>query len=191
MYFGNKNLPGRFNLHHEVQYRNYNVAGDLEQLLLRAGIGYDLTEGNNNILLGYGFIRSGNYVESSDEKVLFDEHRIYQQFITNQKFGRFSLQHRYRIEERFVNEDFLVRFRYFLNLKAALNKPELVDNTLYFVTYTELFINTENTIFGRNRLYGGLGYKLNKDISFELGYMNQYFSVGGRDQLNIGVFWKY
>jgi hypothetical protein len=88
MYFGNKKLPKKFNLHHEVQYRNYNIVGDLEQLLLRAGLGYNLTENNNNLLIGYGYILSQNYLGNSDEKVDVNEHRIYQQFQTKQSFGR-------------------------------------------------------------------------------------------------------
>lgn len=49
LYFGNQKINDRWNLHSEVQYRNYNFAGDLEQLLLRIGIGYNLSENNNNI----------------------------------------------------------------------------------------------------------------------------------------------
>ncbi len=191
MYFGNKKLPKNFNLHHEVQYRNYNVAGDLEQLLLRAGLGYNLAENNNNLLIGYGYILSQNYLGASDEKVDVSEHRIYQQFVSKQSFGRFSFMHRYRIEERWVERDFRVRFRYMLNAKFALTKPSLIAKTLYLVAYDELFINTSGNKFDRNRLYGGLGYKVTDSFSVELGYLNQYFNVGGRDQLNLGVFWKY
>ena len=53
LYFGNQKINNRWNWHNEVQYRNYNFAGDLEQLLLRTGIGYNLTENNNNVLLGF------------------------------------------------------------------------------------------------------------------------------------------
>ena len=35
IYLGNKKIDSKWNLHHEVQYRNYNAIGDLEQLLLR------------------------------------------------------------------------------------------------------------------------------------------------------------
>jgi len=191
MYFGNKKLPSKFNLHHEVQYRNYNIAGDLEQLLLRAGLGYNLTENNNNVLMGYGYILSQNYVGSTDDKIDVEEHRIYQQFVTKQAFGRFSLAHRYRIEERWVEGDFRVRFRYMLNAKVAINKPTLQAKALYFVAYDELFVNTKGNKFDRNRLYTGLGYKVTDALSVELGYLNQYFNVGGRDQMNLGVFWKY
>ena len=54
MYLGNKKLNSNWNIHNEVQYRNYNVVGDMEQLLLRTGIGFNLSPNNNNILLGYG-----------------------------------------------------------------------------------------------------------------------------------------
>jgi len=189
-YFGNKKIDSKWNWHNELQYRNYNAVGDLEQLLIRTGIGYNLSENNNNLLLGYGFILSQNYI-SEDEKVRVDEHRIYQQFVTKQSFGKFRVSHRYRLEERFVEEDFKVRFRYFLALKYLLNTRDFNDDTFYLTAYNEIFINAKTNIFGRNRLYGGLGYKLNKLARFELGYMNQFFAVGGRDQLNMNVFLSF
>lgn len=92
----------KWNLDHEVQYRNFIFIGDTEQLLLRAGLGYNLSEKNNNLLLGYGFIYNESYIGISDEKTNFNEHRIYQQFISRQKFNKLSLQHRYRFEQRFT-----------------------------------------------------------------------------------------
>ena len=50
LYFGNKNINEKLNWHHEVQYRNYNAIGEMEQLLLRTGLGYSLTQNNNVIL---------------------------------------------------------------------------------------------------------------------------------------------
>lgn len=185
IYIGNKKLNSKFNLHHEVQYRNYNAVGDLEQLLLRAGLGYNLSENNNNLLIGYGYILSENYVGDTNDKVSVNEHRIYQQFVTKQRFNRFLLQHRYRFEQRFVEEDFKLRLRYFLGLNVPITNKEMIDQTVYFSAYNEIFINTETDVFDRNRLYGGIGYKLNKTIRFELGYMNQFFAKGNRDQINI------
>lgn len=191
IYFGNKDFAGKFNWHHEVQYRNYNAIGDLEQLLLRTGIGYNLSENNNNVLLGYGYILSQNYLPESDEKVDVNEHRIYQQFITKQKFTRVSLQHRYRFEQRFVEDDFKMRFRYFLAISIALNKPTLEDKTLYLSGYNEIFLNTGEDVFDRNRLYGGLGYKLNNLVKFEAGYMNQFLPDGSRDQITLLTFLNF
>lgn len=153
IYFGDKKINQKFNWHHEVQYRNFNFIGDTEQLLLRTGLGYNLTENNNNIHLGYVFIYSEPYLTNSDQKTNFNEHRIYQQFITRQSFGRVSMQHRYRFEQRFFEDDFRFRLRYFLSCNIALNKSKLEDKTIYLSAYNEIFVNTEQNYFDRNRLY--------------------------------------
>jgi hypothetical protein len=155
---------------------------------LRTGIGYNLTENNNNLLIGYGYILGQSYVNGSDEKTNVNEHRIFQQFITRQSIDRVKLQHRYRFEQRWIEENFRMRFRYFLSLNIPLNQKEMMDQTFYLSACNEIFLNTGKNIFDRNRLYGGLGYKLNKNIRFELGYMNQFMNNGGRDQINIISF---
>lgn len=185
IYFGNKQFSPKWNLHHEVQYRNYNAIGDLEQLLLRTGFGYNLSE-STNVLLGYGYILSENYIDDTDEKVSINEHRIYQQFISKHKVIGISMQHRYRFEQRFIKDDFKLRFRYFLGLNVPLSKNE--SNKYYLSAYNEIFLNTKTAIFDRNRLYGGVGYKINQNIKVEVGYMNQFFETSGRDQLNIMTF---
>lgn len=184
--FGNKKINNKFNWHHELQYRNYNVAGDLEQLLLRTGLGYNV-QPNANLLLGYGFIRSENYI-NEDDKIVINEHRIYQQFITKQKIGALGVQHRYRFEQRFVEDDFRTRFRYFLSLNHPIYKIASNNSLLYLSAYNEIFLNNTKTYFDRNRLYGGIGYKLNDMLKFELGYMTQYFNEGRRDQMNLVCF---
>jgi len=188
IYIGSKKMNEKWNLHHEVQYRNYNAIGDLEQLLLRTGIGYQLTD-NSNLLLGYGFIRSENYTNGSDEKIVVDEHRIFQQFITKAKLGSLGLQHRYRFEQRFVSEDFRLRFRYFLGLSIPLKFKE--NEKFYVSGYNEIFLNTDGVIFDRNRVYAGLGHRINKSLRLELGYMTQLFTTGQRDQLNLILFGSF
>lgn len=186
IYIGNKKLTNKWNLHHEVQYRNYNAIGDLEQLLLRTGVGYTFNEKKNNLLLGYGFILSENYIGNTDEKNSVNEHRVFQQFTSKQQVGLVNLNHRYRFEQRFVEDDFKMRFRYFLGLNIPLTKKEKYN--YYISAYNEIFLNSEAAVFDRNRLFGGLGFKLNKNIKIEAGYMNQFFENGGRDQFNLITF---
>jgi len=189
IYFGNKKIDSNWNWHHEVQYRNYNAVGDLEQLLLRTGIGYNLSENNNNLLLGYGYIHSQNYLDNVDDKVNVNEHRIYQQFITRQSFSRIKFQHRYRLEQRWIEDaDFRIRFRYFLSMNIAINNTDIVDKTWYGSVYNEIFVNGDQVFFDRNRLYLGIGYRLSKTAKFEFGYMNQFLNNSNRDQLNLITF---
>ena len=189
IYFGNKKIDSNWNWHHEVQYRNYNAVGDLEQLLLRTGIGYNLSKNNNNLLLGYGYIHSQNYLDNVDDKVNVNEHRIYQQFITRQSFSRIKFQHRYRLEQRWIEDaDFRIRFRYFLSMNIAINNTDIVDKTWYGSVYNEIFVNGDQVFFDRNRLYLGIGYRLSKTAKFEFGYMNQFLNNSNRDQLNLITF---
>ena len=188
IYIGNKKLDSKWNIHNEIQYRNYNGLGDLEQLLLRTGLGYTFNEGNNNALLGYGYIVSENYITNSYDKVTVNEHRIYQQFTSNQTIGSIKINHRYRFEQRFVSNDFKMRIRYFLGLNIPLQKKETINKTFYISAYNEVFLNTESSIFDRNRLYSGIGYNINSNIRLEAGYMNQFFETKSRDQFNIITF---
>ena len=188
IYIGSKKLEGKWNLHNEIQYRNYDAIGDLEQLLLRTGIGYNLSENNKNLLLGYGFIKSENYAANGLDKITVNEHRIFQQFTSKQKVGKLSLTHRYRFEQRFVEDDFKARFRYFLAFKLPFKGTEGAPSKYYLSAYNEIFLNTKSSVFDRNRVYGGLGYQLNKNFRLEAGYMNQFFESGGRDQINLITF---
>jgi Protein of unknown function (DUF2490) len=188
IYFGNQKINDKWNWQNEVQYRSYDFLGDINQLILRTGIGYNFTENNNNLLLGYGFINTQKYIQNSDEKVTINEHRIYQQFITKQNFSRFFIQHRYRIEERFIPNDFQMRFRYFFGINIPLNKKTMEKNAIYVSSYNEIFINSKKPIFDRNRLYGAIGFVIDKNFKIEAGFMAQTLENSNRNQFQIVIF---
>ncbi len=188
IYIGNKKINEKWNIHNEVQYRSYNAFSDLEQLLLRTGLGYTFNDGKNNALLGYGYILSENYPQNGGEKVTVNENRIFQQFTIKDKIGTVKLLHRYRFEQRFVESDFKMRFRYFLAINIPIINKDQEKNMIYISAYDEIFLNTTSPVFDRNRLYGGIGYTMNTNMRFELGYMNQFFENGSRDQMNIVAF---
>lgn len=188
IYFGNQKINSKLNWHNEVQLRNYDFIGDTNQILLRTGIGYNLTDNNNNFLLGYGFINTQRYQDNSDQKISVNENRIYQQYIYRHKIGLMLIQHRFRAEERFLPNDFQMRFRYFLGINIPINKKTIEKNTLYFSGYNEIFINSEKPIFDRNRIYGALGFCLNKNIKLEAGFMAQTLENSNRNQFQIVIF---
>lgn len=186
IYIGSKKINQDWNWHHEIQHRNYNFFGDLEQLLLRTGLGYTFSNKNQNLLLGYGYILSQNYDELVEE-VPINEHRIFQQFISKQKINHLQLGHRFRLEQRFIETEFKMRFRYFISARFPFKKGK--ENKFYLSGYNEIFLSLEENFFDRNRLYGGIGYKLSEGINLELGYMNQFLQgSSSRDQLNLIMF---
>jgi len=128
------------------------------------------------------------YAADGETKLKVGEHRIYQQFISMRRQSWVQLQHRYRFEQRWVDDEFLLRFRYFLSLQIPLSKGESYP---YASVYNEVFLQPEGVVFDRNRLYVGAGYKWNARVRTEVGYMNQFFTDSGRDQINLIVFYGF
>ena len=188
MYFGNQPIQPDWTLWNEVQVRQHNVVGDLQQLILRAGIGYNLTPGNNNVLLGYGFFHSQNYVDDTDEKFTVLEHRIFQQFIHRQNLDRVFIQHRVRAEERFLPTGFRARFRYLLGLNIPINQERMWEGAVYASISNEIFLVPDVQSFDRNRIYAAIGYVFHPAMRAELGVMRQTTPVASRDQIQLTVF---
>jgi hypothetical protein len=69
-----------------------------------------------------------------------------------------------------------------------LNPKKSKNQNIYLSAYNEIFLNTDQNIFDRNRVYGGLGYKFSKKIRTEVGLMNQYTGRVSRNQFNIITF---
>lgn len=188
VYFGNQKISKQLNWYNEFQYRNYNFFGDIQQQIVRTGIGTNLTRDNNNILLGYGFVESQNYIGNTVSKVKTLEHRIYQQYVHKNKIGRCYALHRLRLEERFVPNAYSTRFRYFLNLNIPINHTKMLPKTVYVSVYNELFLNLPQATFDRNRIYGALGYVLTDNIKIEIGAMKQTSRTQQRNQLQIVIY---
>jgi hypothetical protein len=189
-YFGNKKINEKWNWWHEVQYRNYNAVGDLEQLLIRTGLGYNISK-TDNLHLGYAYILSEPYIPGTTDKNTLVEHRIYQQLVNRNTFGRGTFMTRLRLEERFFADDFKVRFRAMNWINYPINSKSITDKTVYLSAYHEIFLNGKGPTFDRLRLYGALGYFINKKIKVELGYLSQIQTNKSRGQWQIAAFTNY
>ena len=187
VYFGNQKINNKWLLQSDVQYRLNQIPDQKSQLLLRAGIGYNLTEANNNILLGLAFVESNR--EEVDEIVsTSNEKRIYQQYLYRQKRNNWFLTHRVRLEERFIANDFALRSRYFLAVQKPLNGKLLNRRAIYASSFNELFIDISNQKFDRNRLFAGMGYGVTNDIRLETGYLIQSQKNSTRGQFQFIVY---
>jgi len=170
----NQKIDDKFNFQSDIQYRTWEDLDQLNQLLVRGGVGYNLSQNNNNILVGYAYILTRNPDEEGGYKS-FGENRIYQQFSTKHNYKRLGLNHRFRFEERLMNDDIFYRFRYQLNATMPLNKKSLQNKALYVKASNELFLNAiKKNNFDRNRLSLNLGYVINPKFTLEAGYMKQY-----------------
>ena len=178
----------------DIQHRNFNLIGDLQQLLIRGGFTYMPKESPLKLTLGYAYISIGTYGDS-DEKTA--EHRFYQEtsFPIKLAKGLFST-HRFRYEMRYIeDQDFRTRYRYAIFLNIPLNRPLIEPKTFYLSLYDEVFINGQRRIgkgktvsfFDHNRLYGALGYVFRKGFKMQFGMMRLTSNKFGKNQLQLSL----
>lgn len=192
MYFGTNKISNTLSIHSEAQFRFYETASNFNQLLLRTGLNYHI-DSSNIVTFGYGYIDTDPTFEDQGIQGgpfagnTIIEHRIFEQFIQKSTLGKFSFEHRYRLEQRFINNkdlsvtDTQHRARYRLQLTYALSK------TLFLNAYDEVFLNLQDNVFGQNRLYFALGAHLNKTTSIQFGYLKNHFNTANFDRLQLGI----
>jgi len=189
MYFGQNRVSDKVSIHTEIQHRNHQAfPGDLEQLLLRTGVNVHLAP-HALVSGGYAYITNHEF-ESEQSAPEAIEHRIWQQLILTQNLGRVKFEHRYRVEQRWVEGDYRNRFRYRVMVFIPFNNPTIQPGTWFAGIYDEIFVNTEQTFFDRNRLYGAIGYQLNKTTSFQTGILHQRVNSFGKWNLQFAVLFN-
>jgi len=197
MYFGMNKVSEKLSIHTEAQFRYYEQAKNFNQLLLRTGLNYHINP-NAIATFGYGYISTdptfddfrlvGGDALVEDSNIR--EHRIFEQFILKNTVGQFKFEHRYRLEQRFINdEDFggndtQHRVRYRLQVTLPLT------DILFLNFYDEIFLNLQNSVYGQNRLYGALGVNVTENLSVQAGYLKNHFPTANFDRLQIGVFYN-
>lgn len=186
MYFGTNKLSDKISIHSEVQYRNHTVEpAHIEQLLLRTGVNYHINK-HAIVTGGYGYIASHAF-DSEESNPDTKEHRTFQQLILINELGRLKFEHRYRVEQRWVEGDYRDRLRYRLMVFLPINKPKVEPGAIFLGVYDEIFMNTKQTFFDRNRLYGAVGYQLNSTTQFQVGFLRQRINDFGKSYLQFAV----
>ncbi|MEE4162094.1 MAG: DUF2490 domain-containing protein [Woeseiaceae bacterium] len=178
----------------DLQYRNWDMLGDLEQLLLRGGLTWRPRSNDALLTLGYANITTGEF---GDGDGTVNEDRIYQEAALPQKIGnRIFLRHRFRYEQRWVeSQDFRTRFRYAIFMNVPFNRDDLGKGAWYLSLYNEIFINGERDIgdgrtvelFDRNRFYAAIGYSLSDRLRLQTGFMHQKTDNWDKPQFQLSL----
>lgn len=188
MYFGMNRVAERWSIHTEAQFRFYETTDSFNQMLLRTGANYHISD-EAIATFGYAYIDTDPTFEG-DEALLnkITEHRIFQQFILKNTVSRFAFEHRYRLEQRFLNFDGPTDTQHRARYRLQVTYP--LGDTFFLNWYDEVFLNLQGNIFGQNRLYLALGAKLSPTLSVQAGYLKNHFSTAHYDRLQFGVFFN-
>lgn len=196
MYFFNyRHVDSQFGVQGDIQYRNWDLGGDLEQLLIRSGLTWRPKSTDVMLTVGYANITSGAFGRKNHSTTY--ENRAYQEALLPQKIGsRIYLRHRFRYEQRWVEaQDFRTRYRYALFMNIPLNQAEMSPGAVYLSLYNEIFLNGQRAIeggrtvevFDRNRLYAALGYSIAPGLAVQMGYMEQTTESISKGQVQISL----
>lgn len=183
----------------DIQYRNWDLtASDMEQIILRGAVSYNIPKSKIKVYAGYAHFISGVY---GDDRTTSNENRFHEDLVFPIKLGkRFYTNHRFRYEQRLIpGQNFRTRYRYNLFLNIPLNQTSLDPGAIYLAFFNELFINGQRNIgnnrtvdwFDRNWLYGGLGYSLNKQLKIQLGVMHHSTNNWSKNQLLLSLHSKF
>lgn len=183
---------------------------NLNQHVFRPWLHYQFNPNIRFSLMPLGWIGSNRFKEG-EPYAFFSEIRVSPQVMLTQNFGRVRIDNRLRYEFRWFgqnqdvnNKSFLYggdfstttfkeRFRYQLKVTVPINHAKMDDNTLYAQTYNELFVNTgeqvaNTNLLDQNRVLIGLGYKFNKYLAVEAGYMQQtIFKFNNATKSNVDI----
>ena len=153
---------------------------------IKGGIGYNLTKNHKP------FIGIGRYANYKNKRLDREEFRIWLQDIVDVKAGKFKFENRVRAEKSWfyepqkdVHSD-RIRLRYRMNISVPLNSESVKPGTISANVYDEVFfVTTEKPTFARNRIYGGLGYQIDKNFGISSGYLLQReFGKSGNKNLH-------
>lgn len=187
MFLNSTRLNDKWGLHLDVQLRSADDWDGVRNFLFRPGATYYINK-NSNATVGYLLTNTFlKQVGTSDNTLT--EHRIWEQYIFTHKIKPVFAQHRFRLEQRFMeaagDDIFSQRFRYFFRfVLPLLDTKKTFAKGPFVAMQNELFFNIQNKdklngkLFDQNRAYGAVGYRFNKSFDLEAGYLNQF--VNGR-----------
>ncbi len=187
MYFGSNKIAEKWSVHTEVQQRYYEMASNFNQLLLRTGMNYHL-DSHAIATLGYAYIATDGTFGENATDIDSREHRIFGQFILKDQVGKFDFEHRYRLEQRFLDSGTSSDIEYRARYRIQVTLP--LSQVFFLNFYDEIFLNLQGNPFGQNRLYGALGIKINPALSVQTGYLKNHFTGAHFDRLQLGVFYN-
>jgi hypothetical protein len=178
-WFHNHKLNDQWRFISDVQFRSDDNYSDLDTLLIRPGLSYQITP---EWSAGGGYLYVRTFDVGNRDLV---EHRPWQQLVYQKKFGDTPVQQRFRLEQRFIerasgDDIFSQRFRYFVRALVPIGTAKTGSQSAFYIPIqNELFLHLSNKdqlngeTFDQNRAFIGVGYRPTPQIDVEVNYLNQ------------------
>ena len=190
-WFNNAAFNDKFGLVSDIQLRSNDEWAGARTLLIRPGLSWYRAPGQT-LSAGYALIETFNR-DAADAT----EHRIWQQWVSSYRIERLAVSQRFRLEQRFIGRPgapdvYSDRFRWFARLQLPLadigEGPFARGAFLAFQNEAMLNLSGRDALnaelFDQNRAYIACGWRLNRKLDLEIGYLNQWVNGRSRDTVN-------
>ncbi len=160
-------------LYAEVQTRSQRLSHDFYFDEFKGGIVYNFPK---RLSVAFGAGNSETYPFPGNFKgpATVKEFNMWEQLVLNNNIERLKIEHRYTIEQRWINGNYRNRFRYRLNAVVPLNHPTVVPHTLFVTVSNEVYFGSKLPYFERNRFFAGMGFQFSPLIAVQSGFIRQF-----------------
>lgn len=189
-YFGTWYTLGvnhRFTEHFSImpygEFRLYEPTSNYNLTFISFAANYHF-KSNNTFSLGYAYLDIDSALGIDNQTNTF-ENRIYEQYSYTHQYSIFSVQHRFRLEQRFLQlvdkNEIQNRLRYRISVKYNINK------TLFLAVKEEPFLNFQDQAFHENRFFIGLGFNILKNTTFEIDYLKHHIKKNNLNRIQVSL----
>lgn len=198
-YYNQTRLSDKWTLLVDGGYRWKQDLGKRFQYIIRAAGGYNIRPG---IRVAAGFAHLGTY---TDIDITVVEFRTHQELTIKQDLLGPGLNHRVRIEQRFIeatkNNDeqfdrsnWRFRYRFLFSIPIIGNFPNHNHRSLRLNVGDEIFINAGKDIvynvFDQNRILIGPAFQFNKNLTFTFIYSGKFTALNLPSEYTYNhIFW--
>ncbi len=169
------------------ELRTWETANNLNELLWRVAGHYDF---NSKNMGAFGYVRVDTWPFESGGLRKFYENRFYEEFLMKRKWGNGKLNHRFRLEQRWITTPetettYSNRARYMLQYTKPLNSDTIKPGTWFIKAFDEVFVDFDSRDYwfnleegerglNQNRLYFGGGKQIAPLSNFRVGVLWQH-----------------
>ena len=149
-------LNSKTSIDTQYQHRSFTLDFEEDQALITAGLSHALLE---NVTVSAGYRKIGSLSENG----------MYQKIAFTTQLHKVKLINSFFLEERWIGDDFQLRYRFGLTAKIPLSTRTALSLT------EEAFLQNSGTSFNQNRVTAQVSHKLSDALQLNSGIMHWQF----------------
>lgn len=181
-------ISDKFTISGSLTNWNYEILDNQHLLLGIIGLNYTINKAVS-VGVGYGYGSIDTTFEETSTPYLI-ENRILEQINVKHKVNTFSLSHRFRLEQRFI--EYATAYKLKNRIRYRFKSSFPINKRVSISIYDEIHYHLMNGLdFHQNRAYAGLGVKINKNMNVQFGYARHSYKTKSFNRLSLQLHLKF